>query len=106
MRNVYVLHLVMFLGCFARWNFNGVLMANARVCRVYATAVGNRERRNGKEEGRSSRRRKKNWEQTKKGATKERENPRDGPHVSLPRSSECIYWSVDFKFFPETIFYS
>lgn len=31
MRNVYILHLLMFSRWCARWNFNGVLMATARV---------------------------------------------------------------------------
>lgn len=33
------------------------------------------------------------------------EDRRDGPHVSLPWSSECIYFSVNFKFLPRTIFF-
>lgn len=45
MRNVYILHLLMFSRWCARWNFNGVLMATAR---VYGTqTVLGKEGRNG-----------------------------------------------------------
>jgi len=94
MRNVYILHLLMFSRWCARWNFNGVLMATAR---VYGEPRPCSEKKNGIAEERK----------TKKGSKQKKridEDHRDGPHVSW--SSEYIYSSVDFKFLSQTIFYS
>lgn len=92
MRNIS--HLLMFSRWCALWKFNGVLMANARVYSGWK----------GTEKGGAAEKEEKEREQTKKGSR--RRSPRDGPHVSLSRSSECIYSTVDFKFLPRTIFYA
>jgi len=95
MRNIYILHLLMFSRWWARWNFNGVLMATARATELNSCSEKKDE---------IARERK-----TEKGNKQKKnvdEDRRDSPHVSLPWNSECIYSSVDFKFLPLTIFYS
>lgn len=49
MKNVYILHLLMFSRWYARRNFNGVLMATARVYGAQ-TVLGKEGRKSGKEE--------------------------------------------------------
>lgn len=93
MRNIS--HLLMFSRWCALWKFNGVLMANAHV----STVAGREQRKAG-----WRRRRKRRGSKRKKEVGED--DPRDGPHVSLSRSSECIYSTVDFKFLPRTIFYA
>lgn len=82
----------MFSRWYARWNFNGVLMAGARVCsRTSKARAERRERR-------------RRWGSRRKNGADE--DPHDGLHVSLPRSSECICSTADFKFPPLGLYFT